>query len=146
LAQEPILDENKTVREIVEEGVSEITSILKEYEEVNEAFGLEENYSDADKMDKLMARQGELQDKIDAVNAWELDTKLERAMDALRCPEPETKIGVLSGASAVGLLCAAYCCKSLMFCCLMNLPTTWTPKVSIGWSSFYRTIKELLSL
>ncbi|MBC7615309.1 MAG: energy-dependent translational throttle protein EttA, partial [Pedobacter sp.] len=97
LAQEPILDENKTVREIVEEGVAEITGILKEYEEVNEAFGLEENYSDPDKMDKLMARQGELQDKIDAVNAWELDTKLERAMDALRCPEPETKIGVLSG-------------------------------------------------
>ena len=57
---------------------------------MNEAFGLEENYSDPDKMDKLMARQGELQDKIDAVNAWELDTKLQRAMDALRCPEPDT--------------------------------------------------------
>lgn len=97
LAQEPILDENKTVREIVEEGVAEVTAVLKEYEEVNEAFGLEENYSDADKMEKLMARQGELQDQIDASNAWELDTKLERAMDALRCPDPETKIGVLSG-------------------------------------------------
>ena len=97
LAQEPILDETKTVREVVEEGVAEVTAILKEYEEVNEAFGLEENYSDPDKMDKLMARQGELQDKIDAVNAWELDTKLERAMDALRCPEPDTLIGVLSG-------------------------------------------------
>ena len=97
LAQEPILDETKTVREVVEEGVAEVTAILKEYEEVNEAFGLEENYSDLDKMDKLMARQGELQDKIDAVNAWELDTKLERAMDALRCPEPDTLIGVLSG-------------------------------------------------
>ena len=97
LAQEPILDETKTVREIVEEGVAEVTAVLKEYEEVNEAFGLEENYSDADKMDKLMARQGELQDQIDASNAWELDTKLERAMDALRCPEPETKIGVVSG-------------------------------------------------
>ncbi len=97
LAQEPILDESKTVREIVEEGVAEVTAVLKEYEEVNEAFGLEENYSDADKMEKLMARQGELQDQIDASNAWELDTKLERAMDALRCPDPETKIGVLSG-------------------------------------------------
>ena len=97
LAQEPILDETKTVREIVEEGVAEVTAILKEYEEVNEAFGLEVNYSDADKMEKLMARQGELQDQIDASNAWELDTKLERAMDALRCPDPETKIGVLSG-------------------------------------------------
>jgi ATP-binding cassette ChvD family protein len=97
LAQEPELDPNKTVREVVEEGVSEITAILKEYEEINEKFGLEEVYSDPDAMDKLMARQGELQDKIDAVGAWELDTKLERAMDALRCPEPDTKISVLSG-------------------------------------------------
>jgi len=97
LAQEPELDPNKTVREIVEEGVSEITAVLKEYEEINEKFGLEEVYSDPDAMDKLMARQGELQDKIDAVNAWELDSKLERAMDALRCPEPDTKISVLSG-------------------------------------------------
>ncbi|SOD11855.1 ATP-binding cassette protein, ChvD family [Pedobacter xixiisoli] len=97
LAQEPELDPEKTVREVVEEGVAEITAVLKEYEAINEAFGLEENYSDADKMDKLMARQGELQDKIDASNAWELDNKLERAMDALRCPDPETKIAVLSG-------------------------------------------------
>ena len=97
LSQEPELDPEKTVREVVEEGVSEITALLKEYEEINEKFGLPEVYEDADAMDKLMARQGELQDKIDAVNAWELDTKLERAMDALRCPEPDTKIGVLSG-------------------------------------------------
>lgn len=97
LAQEPELDPNKTVREVVEEGVAEITAVLKEYEEINEKFGLEEVYSDPDAMDKLMARQGELQDKIDAVNAWELDSKLERAMDALRCPEPDTKISVLSG-------------------------------------------------
>ena len=69
LAQEPELDPNKTVKEVVEEGVAEITGILKEYEEINEKFGLEEVYSDADAMDKLMARQGELQDKIDAVNA-----------------------------------------------------------------------------
>jgi sulfate-transporting ATPase len=97
LAQEPVLDPEKTVREIVEEGVAEVTAILKEYEEINEKFGLPEYYEDMDAMDKLMARQGELQDKIDAVNAWELDTKLERAMDALRCPDPDTKIGVLSG-------------------------------------------------
>jgi sulfate-transporting ATPase len=97
LAQEPELDPNKTVKEVVEEGVAEITAILKEYEDINEKFGLPEVYENADAMDKLMARQGELQDKIDAVNAWELDTKLERAMDALRCPEPDTKIAVLSG-------------------------------------------------
>ncbi|QJD95121.1 energy-dependent translational throttle protein EttA [Mucilaginibacter robiniae] len=97
LAQEPELDPNKTVLEVVQEGVAEITAILKEYEEINEKFGLPEYYEDMDAMDKLMARQGELQDKIDAVNAWEIDTKLERAMDALRCPDPEAKIGVLSG-------------------------------------------------
>src|SRR4051812_21589391 len=97
LSQEPELDPEKTVREVVEEGVAETTALLKEYEDINEKFGLEEYYSDADKMDKLMARQGELQDKIDAVNAWELDVKLERAMDALRCPEPDAKISVLSG-------------------------------------------------
>jgi len=97
LAQEPELDPEKTVREIVEEGVAEITSILKEYEEINEKFGLPEVYENADVMDKLMARQGELQDKIDATNAWELDSKLERAMDALRTPDPESKIATLSG-------------------------------------------------
>lgn len=97
LAQEPELDPEKTVREIVEEGVAEITAILKEYEDINERFGLPEVYENADEMDKLLARQGELQDKIDATNAWELDAKLERAMDALRCPEPEAKIANLSG-------------------------------------------------
>src|SRR5690606_27223406 len=97
LAQEPELDPEKTVREIVEDGVAKITAILKEYEEINERFGLPEVYENADEMDKLLARQGELQDKIDATNAWELDAKLERAMDALRCPEPEAKIANLSG-------------------------------------------------
>ncbi|WP_164108573.1 MULTISPECIES: energy-dependent translational throttle protein EttA [Sphingobacterium] len=97
LAQEPELDLEKTVKEIVEEGVAEITAILKEYEEINDRFGLPEVYENPDEMDKLLARQGELQDKIDATNAWELDSKLERAMDALRCPEPESKIANLSG-------------------------------------------------
>jgi len=97
LAQEPELDNDKTVREIVEEGVAETAAILKEYEEINEKFGLPEVYENPNEMDKLLARQGELQDKIDATNAWELDTKLERAMDALRCPEPDAKIANLSG-------------------------------------------------
>ena len=97
LAQEPILDAEKTIREVVEEGVAATTAILKEYEEINEKFGLPEVYENADAMDKLLARQGELQDQIDASGAWELDSKLERAMDALRCPEPETKIAILSG-------------------------------------------------
>lgn len=97
LAQEPELDPEKTVLEIVQEGVAEITAILKEYEEINERFGLPEVYENPDEMDKLLARQGELQDRIDATNAWEIDSKLERAMDALRCPEPDAKIVNLSG-------------------------------------------------
>ncbi|MBT6881409.1 MAG: energy-dependent translational throttle protein EttA [Flavobacterium sp.] len=97
LEQEPQLDPEKTVMEIVKEGVAETVAILDEYNKINELFGLEEVYSDADKMDKLMAQQAELQDKIDASNAWELDTKLEIAMDALRTPDSDKKIGVLSG-------------------------------------------------
>lgn len=97
LEQEPVLDESKTVREVVEEGVAEVSALLAEYEEINEKFGLPEVYEDADAMDKLLARQGELQDQIDATGAWELDSKLERAMDALRCPDPDTKVATLSG-------------------------------------------------
>jgi len=97
LEQEPKLDDNKTVIEIVREGVAETVAILDEYNKINDMFGLEEVYSDADKMDKLMARQAELQDKIDASNAWELDTKLEIAMDALRTPDGDTPIKNLSG-------------------------------------------------
>jgi len=97
LEQEPQLDPEKTVIEVVKEGVAETVAILDEYNKINDMFGLEEVYSDADKMDKLMAQQAELQDKIDASNAWELDTKLEIAMDALRTPDSDKKIGVLSG-------------------------------------------------
>ncbi len=97
LSQEPQLDDTKTVLDIVKEGVAETVAILDEYNKINDMFGLEEVYSDADKMDKLMAQQSVLQDKIDASNAWELDTKLEIAMDALRTPEGDTPIKNLSG-------------------------------------------------
>jgi sulfate-transporting ATPase len=97
LEQEPQLDENKTVLEVVKEGAAETVAILDEYNKINDMFGLEEVYSDADKMQKLMDRQAVLQDQIDASDAWELDTKLEIAMDALRTPESDKKIGVLSG-------------------------------------------------
>lgn len=97
LEQDPKLDPTKTVKEIVQEGVQPILDILKEYEEINEKFGLPENYEDPDKMDVLLARQGELQDKIDATDAWNIDNKLERAMDALRCPPEDQLVENLSG-------------------------------------------------
>jgi ATP-binding cassette ChvD family protein len=97
LEQEPILDDSKTVIEIVKEGVAETMAVLEEYNNINDLFGLPENYEDADKMDKLMDRQAALQDKIDALGAWEIDTKLEIAMDALRTPEGDTPIKNLSG-------------------------------------------------
>jgi sulfate-transporting ATPase len=97
LAQEPDLDLTKTVKEVVMEGAQETVDALKEYEEINAAFMDEEILNDPDKMDKLIARQGQVSDKIDALDAWELDTKLERAMDALRCPPDDQLIGTLSG-------------------------------------------------
>ena len=97
LEQEPQLDDNKTVLEVVKEGAAETVAILDEYNSINDQFGLEEVYSDPDKMEKLMNRQAALQDEIDARNAWELDNKLEVAMDALRTPPADQKIGVLSG-------------------------------------------------
>ncbi len=97
LEQEPELDDSKTVMDIVKEGAAEVTALLDEYEQINLDFAKPEVYEDADKMEKLMARQGVLQDKIDAVGAWELDSKLERAMDALRTPEGDTPIKNLSG-------------------------------------------------
>jgi ATP-binding cassette ChvD family protein len=97
LEQEPRLDESKTVIEVVREGVAETMAVLDEFNKINDQFGLPEVYEDADKMQKLMDRQAELQDKIDAMGAWEIDNKLEVAMDALRTPDPDTPIKVLSG-------------------------------------------------
>ena len=97
LEQEPELDESKTVIEIVREGVQPIMDLLKEYEEVNNKFADEDVLNDPDKMDKLIARQGVLQDRIEASDAWNIDQKLEVAMDALRCPEADQPIKVLSG-------------------------------------------------
>ena len=97
LPQEPDIDPAKTVKEVVLEGASETVDVLKEYEEINAAFMDEDVLNDPDKMDKLIARQGEVQDKIDALDAWELDNKLDRAMDALRCPPDDQLISTLSG-------------------------------------------------
>ena len=97
LEQEPQLDENKTVIDIVKEGMKEAVELIEEYNKVNDMFALPEVYENASKMEELMAKQGELQDKIDAANAWDIETKLNIAMDALRCPEPEKSVSVLSG-------------------------------------------------
>lgn len=97
LPQDPQLDPDKTVLDIVKEGVADTVAILDEYNRINEQFGLEEVYSDPDKMDALMRRQGELQDEIDAKNAWELDTRLNIAMDALRTPPGDAPVATLSG-------------------------------------------------
>lgn len=97
LAQEPVLDENKTVMDIVKEGMQEAVDLIAAYNDINNQFGLPEVYENADKMEELMKKQGQLQDEIDACGAWDLETKLNIAMDALRCPEGDTPINVLSG-------------------------------------------------
>ena len=97
LEQEPELDDSKTVKEIIQEGVQDTVNVLKEYEEINNQFMDPDVLEDPNKMEKLMDRQAKVQEKIDALDAWELDNKLERAMDALRCPEGETSVKNLSG-------------------------------------------------
>lgn len=97
LAQDPLLDENRTVREIVEEGVKETIDIIREYEQINNSFGDPEVYENPDKMQQLMDRQAVLQEKIDYSDGWNIEHKLERAMDALRCPPNDAKVNILSG-------------------------------------------------
>ena len=97
LPQEPKLDESKTVKEIVQEGVQEIVDVLKEYDKINDQFMDEEIMNDADKMNALIDKQGKIQEKIDQLDAWDLDSKLELAMDALRTPEGDTPVKNLSG-------------------------------------------------
>ena len=130
LAQEPYLDNTKTVKEIVMEGVQPIVDALNEYEEINQKFGLPEYYEDQDKMDQLFARQGELQDIIDATDAWNLDSKLERAMDALRCPPEDQSVANLSGGERVAL------CRLLLQkpdILLLDEPTNHLDAESIDW-------------
>ncbi|MEQ8572530.1 MAG: ATP-binding cassette domain-containing protein, partial [Fulvivirga sp.] len=97
LEQEPQLDKNKTVKEVVEEGAAETVALLKEFEEINEKFADPDILENPDKMEKLIEKQGAVQEKLDQLNAWELDSKLERAMDALRTPPGDAKIEHLSG-------------------------------------------------
>jgi ATP-binding cassette ChvD family protein len=132
LEQEPHLDETKTVKEIVMEGVQETVDLLAEFEDINNKFGLPEYYEDADAMEKLMNRQAVIQDKIDAANAWELDNQLERAMDALRCPEGDTPIKVLSGGERRRVaLCRLLLKKPDIL--LLDEPTNHLDAESIDW-------------
>jgi ATP-binding cassette ChvD family protein len=132
LPQEPELDLTKTVKEVVMEGAQEIVDILNEYEEINAAFMDEEVLNDPDKMDKLIARQGEVQDKIDATDAWELDTKLERAMDALRCPPDDQLISTLSGGEKRRVALCRLLLKNPDIL-LLDEPTNHLDAESIDW-------------
>jgi len=132
LPQDPLMDEKRTVREIVEEGAASVVAVLKEYEEINLRFGEPEVYENPDAMEKLMNRQAELQEKIEALDGWNLEHRLERAMDALQCPDPSTPVNILSG----GERRRVALCRLLLLepdVLLLDEPTNHLDAESVQW-------------
>lgn len=141
LEQDPKLDPSKTVKEIVQEGVQPVLDLLKEFDQVNESFADPDVLEDPDKMDKLINRQAELQDKLDAADAWNIDNKLERAMDALRCPPEDQNVATLSGGERRRVALCRLLLQTPTSCCSTSLPTTSTLNRSTGWSNTCNSIR-----
>ena len=143
LAQEPYLDNTKTVKEVVMEGVQPIVDALTEYEEINQKFALPEYYEDQDKMDALFTRQGELQDIMRQTHGiWIANWSVRWTPSAVR---PKISRWQISPEESVVVLpSAACCCKNLIFCCLTSLPTTWTQSLSTGWNNISSSMREQL--
>jgi energy-dependent translational throttle protein EttA len=132
MPQDPLMDEKRTVREIVEEGAASVVAVLKEYEDINLRFGEPEVYENPDAMEKLMNRQAELQEKIEALDGWNLEHRLERAMDALQCPDPSTPVNILSG----GERRRVALCRLLLLepdVLLLDEPTNHLDAESVQW-------------
>ena len=139
LEQEPALDPEKTIREVVQEGVQEVVDLLAQFEEINAQFETAEDF------DELLAKQAKVQDKLDACDGWNLDSRLDLAMSALNCPPSDQKVGVLSGGEKRRVALCRLLLVSQMYYCSMSQLTIWTRKQSGGLNGTFSSTKEQLS-